>query len=393
MKTILIAVGNPHLRFSSKHSAVASYLNTFRSHLENQGHKVILSDVIYQEVLSDEIVTNNNSSSTLKKVVKKVAPRLFRKLSDKKLIQQVDDQTKALLDSVKPDFVIEFLDYYSQIAFEFKKKQNVPYLLIYDAPIQQKYVDIFGQSSALQNLLIERESNSINNADNIICYSEPVWKYVQKHFNTSAKHQILPTIVWERMIEKSVKDEDDVLTIGFIGSFLKWHYVDVLVKVFNQLAEKHSNIKLLLIGYGLEWDKINTFTEGLKHKNRIQLTGFVKEEDMASLKNLFDIGVMAGSNWYGSPLKIFEYAKLNIPVVGPDSPTVLDLFEKDKELLIVDSAHPEESLYKHLENLIINPERRKQLAESLRIKVDNSYSKKHYFSCFDKIVEANLNNA
>ena len=391
MKTILIAVGNPHLRFNSNHSAVASYLNTFKLHLLAQGYNVILSDVIYHSVQSNVNRTKIVYTSFVKKFLKRVAPRLFRTLSDRKLVQQIDDLTIKLLDKVKPDFVIEFLDYYSQIAYEFKKHQNVPYLLIYDAPIQQKYVDIFTHTSDLKELLIQRESNSINHANNIICYSEPVWSYLQKKFSTSAAHQILPTIVWERMIEKTIKDEDDVLTIGFIGSFLKWHYVDVLVKVFNQLADKYSNINLLLIGYGLEWDNINELIGGLKHKSRITLTGFAKESDMVSLKNLFDIGVMAGSNWYGSPLKIFEYAKLNIPVVGPDSPTVLDLFEKDKELLIVDSAQPEESLYNHLECLIINPERRKQLAEALRSKVDNTYSKKHYFSCFDKIVEANLN--
>ncbi|MBT8195122.1 MAG: glycosyltransferase family 4 protein [Bacteroidia bacterium] len=390
MKTILIAVGNAHFKFNNTHSAVASYLNTFKNHLERQDYNVVLSDSVSEKASSTSNTNSTSNKSSLKSLAKKVVPRFIRKVADKKSIKQIDALTSELLEKIKPDFVIEFLDYYSQIAFAFKEKYNIPYLLIYDAPIQQKYIDIHGHTSGLNNVLKKRESDSISNADHIICYSKPVWDYVQKHFSTNVHHEILPTIVWERMVEKESELEDEIISIGFIGSFLKWHYVDVLARVFNQLADKHANIELVLIGYGLEWENIKTQIDGYKHKDRIKMTGFVDDTEMQGLKNKMDIGVMAGSNWYGSPLKIFEYAKLNIPVIGPDSPTVLDLFEAEKELLVVDSNSSETSLYNHLESLIINPNLRKQLAGALRTKVDTAYSKKYYFSCFDGIIEASL---
>lgn len=390
MKTILIAVGNAHFKFSNTHSAVASYLNTFKNHLQRQGYNVVLSDSIVEQTPSASASSTTGKNYSLKSIVKKVVPRFVRKVADKKSIRQIDTLTNSLLEKVKPDFVIEFLDYYSQVAFAFKEKYRIPYLLIYDAPIQQKYLDIHGHISGLNNTLKRREADSINYADHIICYSKPVWKYVLKNFNTSANHEILPTIVWERMVEKQSTKNDDVISIGFIGSFLKWHNVDVLAKVFNQLADKYENIELLLIGYGLEWERISTMVSSFKHKDKIKLTGFVNDDEMQTLKNRMDIGVMAGSNWYGSPLKIFEYAKLNIPVVGPDSPTVLDLFQAENEILVVDSENAEASLYKHLDALINNPNLRKQLADALRTKVDTAYSKKHYFSCFDGIIEASL---
>jgi glycosyltransferase involved in cell wall biosynthesis len=43
--------------------------------------------------------------------------------------------------------------------------------------------------------------------------------------------------------------------IGFIGSFLSWHRVDLLVDAFIEIAPEFPLARLALLGYGQEWNR------------------------------------------------------------------------------------------------------------------------------------------
>jgi glycosyltransferase involved in cell wall biosynthesis len=85
--------------------------------------------------------------------------------------------------------------------------------------------------------------------------------------------------------------------------------------------------------------------------DRIELPGFVSEEQLVKYKEMMMIGVMPGSNWYGSPLKLFEYAQSSIAIVAPETPAVIDLFTED-EVLFIDKNNSRQSLVQQPKGII-----------------------------------------
>src|SRR5690606_38181765 len=69
----------------------------------------------------------------------------------------------------------------------------------------------------------------------------------------------------------------------------------------------------------------------------IEFTGWVKHENI--IENLYkmDIAIHHSANPYMSPLKIFEYMAVGLPVIGPDIPAVREIFIDGKDILLVRS--------------------------------------------------------
>ena len=102
-------------------------------------------------------------------------------------------------------------------------------------------------------------------------------------------------------------------------------------------------------------------------------SSFLTEYPVDCFKKRIDIGVMPSSNWYGAPNKIFEYGAAKIAVVAPSTPTIVDLFENYKDLLLFENESFD-SLYNALLKLVEDKELLKSLAENLHGKIKKKYS-------------------
>ncbi|MGQ0827759.1 MAG: glycosyltransferase, partial [Bacteroidota bacterium] len=126
-------------------------------------------------------------------------------------------------------------------------------------------------------------------------------------------------------------------------------------------------------------------------KERVEMTGFVNEEKLEELKETFMIGVMPGSNWYGSPLKLFEYAQAGIPIIAPDAPTIKDLFTSN-DILFIENKNPLKSLQINLLKLLADEELRNKLSANAGDKMKTVYSKSNQISTFILLIEKILNS-
>jgi glycosyltransferase involved in cell wall biosynthesis len=120
-------------------------------------------------------------------------------------------------------------------------------------------------------------------------------------------------------------------------------------------------------------ERINEKVRASGFSDRIELPGFVSEEQLVKYKEMMMIGVMPGSNWYGSPLKLFEYAQSSIAIVAPETPAVIDLFTKD-EVLFIDKNNSRQSLVQNLRVLLQNDVLRNGLIQTASEKMNGEYS-------------------
>ena len=87
---------------------------------------------------------------------------------------------------------------------------------------------------------------------------------------------------------------------------------------------------------------------------------------------------MPQSNWYGSPVKIFEYGFLKKAVIAPNYSPLKDVLEQNKNgIMILPSVS---NLKLELERLINNPKLSERLGEQLHIDILNNYT-------WDKVTE------
>jgi glycosyltransferase involved in cell wall biosynthesis len=104
--------------------------------------------------------------------------------------------------------------------------------------------------------------------------------------------------------------------VGFVGSFQPWHRVELLVQAVALLA--HERAHLLLVGDGPGRAEALAAVHRLGLGSRTTAPGAVPPSRVPGLVAACDVGVLPGSNDYGHPMKLLEYAAAGLPAVAPD---------------------------------------------------------------------------
>lgn len=109
---------------------------------------------------------------------------------------------------------------------------------------------------------------------------------------------------------------EGLCVFGFVGSFQPWHRVELLVQAMALLA--HERVHLLLVGDGPGRSEAMAAAHRLGVASRIAAPGAVPPAQVPALVAACDVGVLPGSNDYGHPMKLLEYAAAGLPAVAPD---------------------------------------------------------------------------
>ena len=293
---------------------------------------------------------------------------------------------RKLLKLKSIDIVLEFYSYGSLVGYNIARTRNIPLILIYDAPILDEYLFFNNSKPFFYKIIQKREKQTLLGTTSIVVYSNPVKNYIHKITGKTLNIGVHQNVDFSRFEFINERIYGDKINIGFLGSFLKWHRVDLLVDAFIKLKKNGKNVSLFLLGDGEEFSNIKFKINNSEFRNDIILPGFVDNEVLFDFKKRIDIGVMPSSNWYGAPNKIFEYGAAKIAVVAPSTPTIVDLFENYKDLLLFENESFD-SLYNALLKLVEDKELLKSLAENLHGKIKKKYSKENTFNFYDNLLK------
>jgi glycosyltransferase involved in cell wall biosynthesis len=147
------------------------------------------------------------------------------------------------------------------------------------------------------------------------------------------------------------------LVIGFVGSIFPYHGVDLLIEGFAGL--EHPNARLLIVGDGASLPALHRQVEALGIVERVLFTGPVPHREVYNYIQMMDICCMAKSNWYGSPVKIFEYGLMAKAVMAPDTDPVREVMGTDCGMLV---APKPEAVHSALHTLAHSESLRLELA-------------------------------
>jgi glycosyltransferase involved in cell wall biosynthesis len=120
----------------------------------------------------------------------------------------------------------------------------------------------------------------------------------------------------------------DAYVIGFIGTFGEWHGVDFLARCIEDLVArdrqwlaKHK-IHFMLVGDGAKMPIVRQILGGDPVSRYVSLTGLVAQIEAPKHLACADLLVAPhipnadGSEFFGSPTKLFEYMAMEKPVLA-----------------------------------------------------------------------------
>ena len=127
---------------------------------------------------------------------------------------------------------------------------------------------------------------------------------------------------------------DGKIVIGFAGWFDNWDRLDLLMDVFIKLRKDYQHLIVLLVGDGKVLDTVREKARLANVEDSVILTGPVKRDVVHKYLSLLDIAVITHSNEFGSPVVMFEFMGLRIPIIAPKLMPITDvLVDKNSALL------------------------------------------------------------
>ena len=119
--------------------------------------------------------------------------------------------------------------------------------------------------------------------------------------------------------------------IGFVGSIFPYHGVDRLIRSVSEL--KNINIVVLIVGDGYLIPELKKIANELGISSRVHFTGSVPKEDIYNYISAMDIVTLPNTEWYCSPVKLFEYGALGKRILAVNEAGVADIMSyEDGEL-------------------------------------------------------------
>ena len=218
------------------------------------------------------------------------------------------------------DFVYERYSLWSYAGMDYARAAGFAGLLEVNSPLVEEH--------ASHRVLIHRAraediaERVFSTATKLIAVSEEVGNYLQGYPATHGRVHVIPNGVSPERFRPGLQPAvpaPDVFTIGFVGTLKPWHGLDVLLEAFAELWRDDSKVRLLLVGDGPEREALLAKSSDLNLQAVAHFTGAVDPRQVPGLLASMDVAVApypALSNFYFSPLKVYEYMAAGLPVVA-----------------------------------------------------------------------------
>jgi glycosyltransferase involved in cell wall biosynthesis len=230
-------------------------------------------------------------------------------------------------------------------------------------------------TESMYNYLIEK--NLVNSRLPVAFWSSGVNKSIfMPIYNNSSKY-----------IDKSAKS----FIVTYHGSLSKSRGILNLIKAVGLLVEEgFENLKLLLVGSGKDEDYFKEEVLKLGIDDYVKFTGLIPYNEVPTVISIADLAVIPfpkSEFWeYQSPMKIFEYMAMGIPIIATD----LQAHEHISDGITLMPDNSPETISHYIKNFIkLDLISRKNL-EKIAIKDSNKYTWENQANILSEYLEKNV---
>jgi glycosyltransferase involved in cell wall biosynthesis len=254
-----------------------------------------------------------------------------------------------------PDFIYERYSLWGRAGLRLATLRSVPLVLEVNAPLA------YEQQQYRAGLTCPRLAHSVERAtwrkaNLLIVVSESLRNWLQRAGVRPELIHVMPNAVDPRLFHMHLDGEpvrerlklNGRFVIGFVGTFKRWHGVDLLLGAFQDLYRADSSTHLLLVGDGPLRPQFEEEVSRTGFRGAVTFAGEVPHQDIPQYLRAMDVAVApypALEDFYYSPIKLFEYMAAGRAViasrVGQMAEVVVDgvtglLFEPCNRVALVD---------------------------------------------------------
>ena len=145
-------------------------------------------------------------------------------------------------------------------------------------------------------------------------------------------------------VRRALSVADDEIVAGFVGTFGPWHGVLTLAKAIKLLPDD-AGIRFLLVGAGRFRDEAERTIRKAGKERQVIFAGHVEHERVPPLLDACDILLSPhvpledGSEFFGSPTKLFEYMAMGKAIVASRLGQIGDVLIDEESALLVEPGN------------------------------------------------------
>jgi len=282
-----------------------------------------------------------------------------------------------LIHQANPDFVYQRYARFSWAGVAASVRTGRPLFLEYNG--SEVWVGRHWDRVGSLKLLERYEALNLEAAARIFVVSEVERRNLETRGIPAAKIVLNPNAVDVQLFQPDVGGAEvrrqlgigqTELLAGFVGTFGPWHGVVQLAQAIKSLPE-NLPVRFVLVGSGSLHGEVERLLSGERARKKVIFTGAVAHDRVPALLDACDILVAPhvpladGSDFFGSPTKIFEYMAMGKAIIASRLGQIGEVLVDHETALLVEPGHID-ALRAAIMNLVGSSDLRAQLGANAR---------------------------
>jgi glycosyltransferase involved in cell wall biosynthesis len=271
---------------------------------------------------------------------------------------------RRFIATERPDVIVSFLSNVNVAAIIVSVGLGIPVIIC-------EHNDPFAEPHPLLLRLACKLTYPL--ADILMVLTDGIAKKYADHDRFLPRIRVVPNPIFEQLMNVEHYGSNDVAKkrlLG-IGRLEEQKHFDVLIKVFANLARRHADWSLRILGEGSLRSDLQQQIADLGLESRIELPGIVSAIDNELVEA--DIFTLT-SKYEGFPMALLEAMAVGLPCISFDCPSGPRELSLDGQVALLVPLNDEQALELALERLMVDTELRKTLGSQARKSVIERYS-------------------
>lgn len=283
------------------------------------------------------------------------------------------------IDDFKPDIIYDRYAHFSFSALWAARRNKLPLILEVNSPysIQKRQWEklYFPWLSEMG------ERKIFNAAPQIIVVSTPLKKIVMDYGVPAERITVLPNGTDPERFNPNIDDTplreklglQGRVAMGFVGILRRWHNIDKLINILEEIDLPKHNATMLFLGDGPSYHELVAYNKEKGNEEWIRFLGRIPHDEIQNYIAMMDIAISPHATPYSSPMKILEYMAMEKAILAPDMENIRDLLTDGKTALLF-KPDDADSLKEKLLLLIKDDKLRRTLGKNARQKVIENFT-------------------
>lgn len=306
--------------------------------LSSLGHEVDIMAFPGADAVETSNKLQDDKGSALGRFLKgftQYAPEFFFELMEIAYNVIVYFRINQYIRHNKVDLIYERYSLFMFYTVRLANKKGIPVILeVNDSALVERVRHLF-----FVRIARKFESWIFRHADGLVFISSEFKKIASSQYALKNEMCVSPNAADPEQFSRDRYDREQVRrrlgldkksVCGYVGAFHHWHGIHTFIDKVMPVMKTHKDACMLMIGDGELLDEIKSIVDANQLHDQFVFTGRIAHDEVPEHIAAMDIAVLPDSNIYGSPMKIFEYMAMEVPVIAPDYSPIAEVISSDE---------------------------------------------------------------